>query len=149
MADYVSAWDTSILYLTRPLSPCSTSVDPNNCSFTSDCISPYNFIQPSTKMVSDMTFDEAAHRKEIDETALRSESVRIPPAAHGKSNLEGQTQLPTSDSDVESGIGPIFSKWDSVDDSGNPRNWPTWKKIFHTAIPAMYGFVVSVPHSLI
>ena len=26
-------------------------------------------------------------------------------------------------------------------DPGNPRNWSFKKKIFHTAIPALYGFV--------
>jgi hypothetical protein len=92
-------------------------------------------------MVSEMAFDEEAHRKEIDESTLRSESLRTPPAAHEKIELGGQTE---SDSDVESGKAPTFSEWDSVDDPGNPRNWPTWKKIFHTAIPALYGFVVSV-----
>jgi hypothetical protein len=115
---------------------------PNNCSFTSNCIPLYNFIQPSSKMVFDMTYDEEAYRKDIDVSAPRSESLRIPPATHEKQELGGQTQSPTSDSDVESGKGPIFSEWDSVDDPGNPRNWPTWKKVFHTAIPALYGFVV-------
>jgi hypothetical protein len=98
--------------------------------------------------MSEMAFDEEAHRKEIDESTPRSESLRTPPAAHEKIELVGKTE---SDSDVESGKAPTFSEWDSVDDRGNPRNWPTWKKIFHTAIPALYGFVVSVLpfHSLI
>lgn len=32
--------------------------------------------------------------------------------------------------------------WDSADDVGNPKNWGVKKKIFHTAIPALYGFSV-------
>ena len=87
-----------------------------------------------------MTFDEEAHLKEIDES-ISPEPLRIPSAAKEKDLSEKQTP-PTGDSDVESGKGPIFSEWGSSDDAGNPRNWPTWKKVFHTAIPALYGFVV-------
>lgn len=32
--------------------------------------------------------------------------------------------------------------WDGPTDTGNPKNWPLRKKIFHTAIPAFYGFAV-------
>lgn len=35
--------------------------------------------------------------------------------------------------------------WDGPDDTGNPKNWSVLKKIFHTAIPALYGFSVYVP----
>lgn len=42
-----------------------------------------------------------------------------------------------------------FLDWDGPNDPSNPHNWPTWKKIFHSAIPAIYGFALSVPtHSL-
>jgi hypothetical protein len=37
-----------------------------------------------------------------------------------------------------------FEGWDTADDKGNPRNWGFGKKIFHTAIPGLYGFVVYV-----
>ncbi|KAM0553244.1 hypothetical protein ACHAPJ_007533 [Fusarium lateritium] len=30
--------------------------------------------------------------------------------------------------------------WDGPDDPENPMNWPTWKKVIHTAIPAVYTF---------
>jgi hypothetical protein len=88
-----------------------------------------------------MTFDEEAHHKQIDES-ISPEPLRIPSVAKEKDVSEEQTSSPTSDSDVGSGKGPIFSEWGSSDDAGNPRNWPTWKKVFHTAIPALYGFVV-------
>ena len=32
--------------------------------------------------------------------------------------------------------------WDGPFDQGNPKNWSLGKKIFHTAIPAFYGFGV-------
>jgi hypothetical protein len=30
--------------------------------------------------------------------------------------------------------------WEGDDDLENPRNWPVWKKVIHTAIPAIYTF---------
>jgi hypothetical protein len=92
-------------------------------------------------MVSVVTFDEEAHHKEVAESTS-SESLRIPPATKEKNDSEEQTPSPTSDSNVESNKGPILSEWNSDDDPGNPENWPTWKKVFHTAIPALYGFVL-------
>ena len=44
------------------------------------------------------------------------------------------------DTDLESGL-PVQLDWESPDDPGNPRNWPKAKKVFHTAVPALYGFV--------
>ena len=92
-------------------------------------------------MISPKTFDDEAHLKETHESTSPG-PLRIPPAAKEKEFSEEQTPSPASDNDVESGKGPIFSEWGSSDDAENPRNWPTWKKVFHTAIPAMYGFVV-------
>jgi len=42
-----------------------------------------------------------------------------------------------SDSEPQKTMG-----WNSKDDAGNPKNWPFGKKVFHTAIPALYGFVM-------
>jgi hypothetical protein len=54
--------------------------------------------------------------------------------------LDSDSQLGT---DVE-GDGvqtpPVAVGWES--DPENAQNWPVPKKIFHTAIPAFYGFVV-------
>ncbi|CAG9988180.1 unnamed protein product [Clonostachys byssicola] len=30
--------------------------------------------------------------------------------------------------------------WDGPDDADNPHNWPTWQRVMHSAIPAVYGF---------
>jgi hypothetical protein len=34
--------------------------------------------------------------------------------------------------------------WDNVNNVDNPRNWPVWKKILHSAIPAVYGLALYV-----
>ncbi|KAH8427775.1 MFS transporter [Aspergillus melleus] len=34
--------------------------------------------------------------------------------------------------------------WDGPDDVENPHNWPLWKRILHSAIPAIYGFALTV-----
>ena len=31
-------------------------------------------------------------------------------------------------------------EWEGPDDVDNPHNWPVWKKVFHSAIPAIYSF---------
>nr|POE99414.1 hypothetical protein CFP56_52806 [Quercus suber] len=31
--------------------------------------------------------------------------------------------------------------WTGKDDSGNPLNWPLWKKLYHTAIPTSIAFL--------
>ena len=35
--------------------------------------------------------------------------------------------------------------WDGPDDKDDPHNWPIWKKVFHSAIPAIYSFGLYVP----
>jgi hypothetical protein len=32
--------------------------------------------------------------------------------------------------------------WDGPDDPGNPYNWPVWQRVFHSAMPALYCFVL-------
>ena len=90
-------------------------------------------------MVSNTTHDEEAHRKEIDEL-VTSEPLRIPPASKEKD--EGEASSSISDSNGKAGEVPQLSQWNSTDDHQNPKNWSTWKKVFHTAVPALYGFVM-------
>ena len=57
----------------------------------------------------------------------------------------------TLENDIEAAPAPIPGRldWDSPHDTGNPRNWPVPKKVFHTVVPALYGFityVVSLQH---
>ena len=74
----------------------------------------------------------------VDEEAQRS--------SQSVEELKAKDEGAESDSpSVESGSSGIPIEqldWDSPEDPGNPQLWPTWKKIFHTAIPALFGFVV-------
>ena len=47
-----------------------------------------------------------------------------------------------NESDIYPGKSVDFSGWNSRDDPENPKNWSFRKKALHTAIPALYGFVV-------
>lgn len=38
--------------------------------------------------------------------------------------------------------------WEGDNDPENPRNWPVWKKVIHTAIPAIYTFGLYVASHL-
>lgn len=39
--------------------------------------------------------------------------------------------------------------WDGPDDPGNPHNWPKWKRIYHTIIPAAIAFTCANASSII
>jgi hypothetical protein len=49
----------------------------------------------------------------------------------------------TLENDIEAAPAPISERldWDSPHNTGNPRNWPVPKKVFHTIVPALYGFI--------
>jgi hypothetical protein len=49
----------------------------------------------------------------------------------------------TLENDIEAAPAPISERldWDFPDDIGNPRNWPVPKKVFHSVVPALYGFI--------
>ncbi|KAF2875791.1 putative polyamine transporter 4 [Massariosphaeria phaeospora] len=34
--------------------------------------------------------------------------------------------------------------WDDPTNAENPQNWPVWKKVMHSAIPALYGFALTI-----
>ena len=53
----------------------------------------------------------------------------------------GELHSPDGNTDLETGL-PQQLDWESPEDPGNARNWPTIRKVFHTAIPALYGFVM-------
>jgi hypothetical protein len=33
-------------------------------------------------------------------------------------------------------------EWDNPREKRNPKNWPLWKKLFHTAVPCILAFVM-------
>lgn len=39
-------------------------------------------------------------------------------------------------------IVPTLPDWDGPDDPGDPRNWPMWKKVYHTIVVGLIGFGV-------
>lgn len=59
------------------------------------------------------------------------------------SNVPKTEDSDPSPQNSESEAGPPLPEldWDP-DDVDNPHNWPFWKKVFHTMIPALYGFAV-------
>jgi hypothetical protein len=84
---------------------------------------------------------ENSSRKDTDEPVAH-ESHQLPEAIQEKI-LEGQNSSSTSNHNVEPGIEePVLPQW--VDDPINPKRWPLWKRIFHTAVPAVYAFILYV-----
>ena len=92
-------------------------------------------------MDSNSALAEGAQRGEIDESTQRSETLRNPAAIEafeGKGDLERQIRTPG----LETSKSTMFSERDFANNAINPKSWSTRKKVFHTAIPALYGFVM-------
>ena len=49
---------------------------------------------------------------------------------------------------VMSDDGEKLLDWTGPDDPGNPRNWSFGKKFFHTLIPSMFGFILTLATSI-
>lgn len=91
----------------------------------------------------------------LDTTAERASS-RIQPGGivdeEAQKNSQSVEDLKAKDEGAESDTPSAESEnfgtpidqldWDSPEDPGNPQLWSTWKKVFHTAIPALFGFVL-------
>ena len=85
-------------------------------------------------------FDEEMQRKDETQDGL---NPRLSSDATIVANKEGnESDSPTLGSDVEAGYPLGKLDWDSPDDVGDPHNWSFKKRAFHTAIPALYGFVM-------
>jgi hypothetical protein len=73
--------------------------------------------------------EEAAREPELTYTTKDKEAVD----GSGAASLSSNNGLET----------PVAAlAWDSPEDPGNPKNWPLWRRIFHTSIPALFGFVM-------
>ncbi|TVY33179.1 Efflux pump, partial [Lachnellula occidentalis] len=93
----------------------------------------------------------------LDTTAEKVPS-RIQPAGSVDLEAQGNSQsveyLKAEDEKAESDTPRAESEspgapideldWDSPEDPGNPQLWSTRKKVFHTAVPALFGFVLTV-----
>jgi hypothetical protein len=78
----------------------------------------------------------------VDEGKRSNNEIQTPAKRSSASlDLADKQELESAggDGDLETGPGGAL-EWDS--DPGNARNWPTMKKVLHTTIPALYGFVV-------
>ncbi|TVY35235.1 Efflux pump rdc3, partial [Lachnellula cervina] len=84
----------------------------------------------------------------LDTTAERASSRME--AQKNSQSVEDKAKDEGAESDTPSAESENFGTpidqldWDSPEDLGNPQLWSTWKKVFHTAIPALFGFVLTV-----
>lgn len=66
-------------------------------------------------------------------------------------NLDGlETQLERIESNKENQITKTVTAqdWNGPDDPENPIKWPLWDRVYHTSVPALFGFVVSFGSSV-
>ncbi|MCJ1247685.1 hypothetical protein MMC30_004900 [Trapelia coarctata] len=67
--------------------------------------------------------------------------------------VEIKTELPptsSSSATFHSGLSATLTTedWNSPDDPDNPLNWSLWQRIYHTTVPALFGFVVTIGSSI-
>jgi hypothetical protein len=95
-------------------------------------------------MASDIIIDKEvgeSHQqseKDVESQRSNSESLRIPT----RSKEADDSDSTATETDAQAAIHSGILDWDSPDDVGNPRNWSFAKRVFHTAVPAFYGFLV-------
>lgn len=83
------------------------------------------------------TLDEDVRRK--SESDIEAQAGR----AFTSFDISNKVKQPHAGSDTEEGYGSEkILDWDSPEDPDNPMNWPKAKKIFHTMLPALFGFTM-------
>jgi hypothetical protein len=89
---------------------------------------------------NDMVDKETCQKPDINEDPVQEKMKESLDMSNKESEVLDSTTL---ENDIEAASAPISERldWDSPDDLGNPRNWPVPKKIFHTVVPALYGFI--------
>jgi hypothetical protein len=87
-------------------------------------------------MASDIAFDKETIPKQDIQAPSDRNSTSLDMA-----EKPGEPDSLDGDTDLETGL-PQELVWDSPEDPENVRNWSTIKKVYHTAIPALYGFVM-------
>ncbi|KAJ2991609.1 hypothetical protein NUW58_g2458 [Xylaria curta] len=77
--------------------------------------------------------------------AVASHAEKGPPAIP---HIASDSSLPSSsDSTLPAKVDAI-TDWDGPDDPANPKNWSLGLRIYHTTLPALYGFSVSLGTSI-
>ncbi|RDW67627.1 hypothetical protein BP6252_09023 [Coleophoma cylindrospora] len=76
------------------------------------------------------------------ESQAWKETQAAPPPAHLPD--ERGRDDPSRLTSMASEKPTVIMEWDSPENPENPRNWSFGKRAFHTAIPALYGFVLTI-----
>lgn len=81
-----------------------------------------------------------------------SDSTRVNSAVDlesGKHSTPGQSSRPSlQHEEKHKDLRASIEDWDGPDDPGNPWNWSTWKRIYHTFVPASIAFVCTLASSI-
>jgi hypothetical protein len=112
--------------------------------------------EKTKRNMSGSTADLRKELKEQEETGDDSGSdIAYPDGAHTKaSEMDspitdgGDIEKAPTERDLESGQRTPAQRvmtaqdWTGPDDKENPHNWPMWLRIYHTAVPGLFAFVV-------
>ena len=93
----------------------------------------------SDRIINNEVGESHQHSEEdLEARRSSSESLQIPT----RSKETDDSDSTATETDAQAAIQSGILDWDSPDDVGNPRNWSFAKRVFHTAVPAFYGFLV-------
>ncbi|XMA12016.1 hypothetical protein WAI453_004807 [Rhynchosporium graminicola] len=84
--------------------------------------------------MAEKDLEQAVQPQPSTSSNLASKEGAIPESSGSSSNIEADMFISELD-------------WESPSDIGNPQNWSLPKKVLHTAIPALYGFAITVATS--
>jgi hypothetical protein len=82
-------------------------------------------------------------KKSIHQNEYPESLQRLPATSKAMDAKEGLLDVPVIQSNPPN-FETVNLDWDGPNDVDNPHNWPKWKKIVHSAIPATYGFALCV-----
>ena len=95
------------------------------------------------------------HRQDHDSPSLSDPEKDAATHDNGESRNHGNESARTTQSsgDVRGSTGrddkatshspeSRFADWDGPNDPENPHNWGHWKRFYHAALPALFGFAV-------
>ncbi|KAI0022808.1 MFS multidrug transporter-like protein [Xylariomycetidae sp. FL0641] len=96
------------------------------------------------------TTHEPPYRQPWDEPPI-PQSFSARPSTHGDApglKAMGSSAPLFRAHDSSGTTEEAVTDWDGLNDTGNPKNWSLRARIYHTMLPALYGFSVSIGTSM-
>ena len=93
---------------------------------------------------------ENTKTENMDATPVGSGSVVPDFAVDAEKGIERTATSKSAQHEPQNGLAKTVTAqdWTGPDDPENPQNWPLWRRVYHTTIPALYGLAVTFGSSV-